>query len=93
MFQAVERIRRWYFEVFWYTHHLFIVFYAMLLAHGTAALLGKLSFSLLFVVVAINFEFFALFVVAITLLFSESAQFWMYFLIPGTAYLIERLKK
>jgi hypothetical protein len=41
--QAVERIRRWYFEVFWYTHHLFIVFYAMLLAHGTAALLGEMN--------------------------------------------------
>ncbi len=55
---AVERIRRWYFEVFWYSHHLFIVFYAMLLAHGTAALL-------------------------------EQPQFWMYFIAPGTAYLIE----
>eukprot|EP00051_Salpingoeca_urceolata_P032663 m.16775 g.16775 ORF g.16775 m.16775 type:complete len:672 (+) comp5330_c0_seq1:154-2169(+) len=33
---AVEQIRRSYFELFWYTHHLFITFYAALLFHGSA---------------------------------------------------------
>ncbi|XP_059377668.1 cytochrome b-245 heavy chain-like isoform X1 [Carassius carassius] len=31
---SVEVIRRNYFEVFWYTHHLFIVFFAGLVFHG-----------------------------------------------------------
>nr|CAB3235208.1 predicted NADPH oxidase 2 [Phallusia mammillata] len=31
---SVEFIRRSYFEVFWYTHHLFIVFYSFLVIHG-----------------------------------------------------------
>ncbi|XP_040261730.1 NADPH oxidase 1 [Bufo bufo] len=31
---STEFIRRCYFEVFWYTHHLFIIFFAGLLIHG-----------------------------------------------------------
>ncbi|XP_039976430.1 NADPH oxidase 1 [Xiphias gladius] len=31
---SMEVIRRSYFEVFWYTHHLFIIFYAGLVFHG-----------------------------------------------------------
>uniref|UniRef100_H2Y444 FAD-binding FR-type domain-containing protein n=1 Tax=Ciona savignyi TaxID=51511 RepID=H2Y444_CIOSA len=31
---SVEFIRRSYFEVFWFTHHLFIVFYGFLVVHG-----------------------------------------------------------
>ncbi|XP_063793036.1 NADPH oxidase 1 [Pseudophryne corroboree] len=31
---STEFIRRCYFEVFWYTHHLFIIFFAGLLFHG-----------------------------------------------------------
>ncbi|CAK8682628.1 unnamed protein product [Clavelina lepadiformis] len=31
---SVELIRRSYFEVFWYTHHLFVVFYGFLVVHG-----------------------------------------------------------
>ncbi|XP_070567414.1 cytochrome b-245 heavy chain-like isoform X2 [Ptychodera flava] len=31
---STETIRRSYFEVFWFTHHLFIVFFACLLFHG-----------------------------------------------------------
>ncbi|XP_075040739.1 NADPH oxidase 1 isoform X2 [Mixophyes fleayi] len=31
---STEFIRRCYFEVFWYTHHLFIIFYVGLLIHG-----------------------------------------------------------
>eukprot|EP00761_Pharyngomonas_kirbyi_P006350 gb/GECH01006356.1/.p1 GENE.gb/GECH01006356.1/~~gb/GECH01006356.1/.p1 ORF type:complete len:609 (+),score=143.17 gb/GECH01006356.1/:1-1827(+) len=41
------------FTVFWYTHHLFIIFFAALLIHGK--------------------------------------NFWKWFLIPGTLYLVERL--
>lgn len=31
---SMEVIRRNYFEVFWYTHHLFIIFFAGLVFHG-----------------------------------------------------------
>ncbi|XP_054753137.2 cytochrome b-245 heavy chain-like [Lytechinus pictus] len=31
---ATEFIRRYYFETFWLTHHLFVIYYAMLMAHG-----------------------------------------------------------
>lgn len=76
---AMERIRRWYFELFWYTHHLFIIFYAMLLVHGQvrAPVLGLIDDSLFFFHEQSN-----------TL---EQAQFWMWFLGPATLYLIERL--
>ncbi|NWZ19645.1 NOX1 oxidase, partial [Asarcornis scutulata] len=35
---STEFIRRNYFEVFWYTHHLFIVYFAGLVIHGIAGL-------------------------------------------------------
>lgn len=47
---AVSRVRRPMFEVFWYTHHLFIVFYAMLIFHGFASILEKPSFWYWFIV-------------------------------------------
>lgn len=31
---AMENVRRKYFEIFWFTHHLFIVFFGGLLIHG-----------------------------------------------------------
>lgn len=34
VFSATEFIRRSYFEIFWFTHHLFIVFFAFLVVHG-----------------------------------------------------------
>ncbi|KAL6067149.1 Dual oxidase 1 [Balamuthia mandrillaris] len=36
---AQQRFRRLKFEIFWYTHHLFIIFYVALLIHGAAAML------------------------------------------------------
>lgn len=33
---SMEVIRRSYFEVFWYTHHLFIIFFIGLVFHGYA---------------------------------------------------------
>lgn len=33
---STEFIRRNYFEVFWYTHHLFLVYFAGLVIHGIA---------------------------------------------------------
>ncbi|XP_074627310.1 NADPH oxidase 2-like isoform X1 [Acropora palmata] len=36
---ATELIRRSYFETFWFTHHLFLVFFACLVVHGTGNLL------------------------------------------------------
>lgn len=38
---AVEQIRRSYFELFWYTHHLFIVFYGCMLFHGYTGFVGR----------------------------------------------------
>lgn len=34
VFSATEFIRRSYFEIFWFTHHLFVVFFAFLVSHG-----------------------------------------------------------
>ncbi|XP_067405860.1 NADPH oxidase 1 isoform X2 [Emydura macquarii macquarii] len=35
---SMEFIRRSYFEVFWYTHHLFVIYFAGLVIHGIAGL-------------------------------------------------------
>lgn len=31
---SFERMRRTYFELFWYTHHLMVAFYALIIVHG-----------------------------------------------------------
>eukprot|EP00163_Fabomonas_tropica_P025137 TRINITY_DN4330_c1_g1_i1.p1 TRINITY_DN4330_c1_g1~~TRINITY_DN4330_c1_g1_i1.p1 ORF type:complete len:624 (+),score=177.33 TRINITY_DN4330_c1_g1_i1:335-2206(+) len=36
-----KNVRRTNFEVFWYSHHFFILFYAALIPHGMAALFGE----------------------------------------------------
>ena len=36
---AMEHIRRKYFEIFWYSHHLFILFFTLLLSHGSGCLI------------------------------------------------------
>lgn len=36
---ATEFIRRSYFETFWVTHHLFAIYFAMLLIHGTGGII------------------------------------------------------
>lgn len=38
---AVDQIRRSFFELFWYTHHLFIVFYLALCFHGYSGFVMK----------------------------------------------------
>ncbi|XP_073495774.1 NADPH oxidase 1 [Phyllobates terribilis] len=44
---STEFIRRCYFEVFWYTHHLFVIFFAGLLIHGVGRIVrGQTSGSL-----------------------------------------------
>lgn len=40
---ATEFIRRSYFEIFWVTHHLFIVFFAFLFSHGFLGVVRELS--------------------------------------------------
>ncbi len=40
---ATEFIRRSYFETFWITHHLFIVYYGMILVHGTGGIIRSQS--------------------------------------------------
>lgn len=41
---AVKYVRGPMFNIFWYTHHLFIIFYILLCVHGAAGLLEKPSF-------------------------------------------------
>ncbi|XP_059201755.1 NADPH oxidase 1 [Centropristis striata] len=38
---SMEVIRRSYFEVFWYTHHLFIIFFAGLVFHGAGFIVRR----------------------------------------------------
>uniref|UniRef100_A0A3Q3VXE2 FAD-binding FR-type domain-containing protein n=1 Tax=Mola mola TaxID=94237 RepID=A0A3Q3VXE2_MOLML len=38
---SMEVIRRSYFEVFWYTHHLFVIFFAGLVFHGAGRIVRK----------------------------------------------------
>ncbi|XP_056294934.1 NADPH oxidase 1 [Pseudoliparis swirei] len=40
---SMEVIRRSYFEVFWYTHHLFVIFFAGLVIHGIGYIVRKQS--------------------------------------------------
>ncbi|XP_061541712.1 NADPH oxidase 1 isoform X2 [Phycodurus eques] len=40
---SMEVIRRSYFEVFWYTHHLFIIFFAGLVFHGAGRIVRSQS--------------------------------------------------
>lgn len=42
---STKTIRRSYFEVFWYTHHLFVIFFIGLVIHGagTSSATGKLE--------------------------------------------------
>jgi len=40
---SMELIRRSYFEVFWYTHQMFIIFYGALLPHGTGRFVQGIS--------------------------------------------------
>ncbi|KAL7979454.1 hypothetical protein Chor_004612 [Crotalus horridus] len=45
---SMEQIRRSYFEVFWYTHHLFVIYFAGLVIHGIAGLVrGQTAESLM----------------------------------------------
>jgi len=45
MFSAAHvKVRRTNFEVFWYSHHLFIPFYALLIGHGMGQLFGTPAF-------------------------------------------------
>eukprot|EP01112_Ceratiomyxa_fruticulosa_P000009 TRINITY_DN0_c1_g1_i1.p1 TRINITY_DN0_c1_g1~~TRINITY_DN0_c1_g1_i1.p1 ORF type:complete len:525 (+),score=105.37 TRINITY_DN0_c1_g1_i1:195-1769(+) len=41
---AIESIRRPLFELFWFTHHLFIFFFALLMLHGFPGVFGPPSF-------------------------------------------------
>ncbi|XP_029113156.1 NADPH oxidase 1 [Scleropages formosus] len=40
---SMEIIRRCYFEVFWYTHHLFIIFFAGLVFHGAGRIVRSVK--------------------------------------------------
>lgn len=74
---AVERIRRWYFELFWYTHHLFIIFYGMLFGHGFTRILEVRSGGAG--------------VARCTQRTAKEPTFWMWCIGPALLYLVERL--
>ena len=40
---SIEHIRRHYFEVFWFTHHLFVIFFVFLFFHGSEGSVRQLS--------------------------------------------------
>ncbi|XP_038076920.1 NADPH oxidase 1-like [Patiria miniata] len=40
---STEFIRRSYFETFWFTHHLFFLYFAMILAHGAQGIVSRQS--------------------------------------------------
>lgn len=46
---AARKIRNPYFEAFWYTHHLFIIFFFMLLLHGVQALIADPEYWMWFI--------------------------------------------
>lgn len=41
---AVESVRRPYFEAFWFTHHLFIAWFILLIIHGSMSTLEPSTF-------------------------------------------------
>ncbi|KNC49861.1 NADPH oxidase 5 [Thecamonas trahens ATCC 50062] len=41
---ALEKVRRQCFELFWYTHHLFVIFFGLLIIHGTPSSLQPNQF-------------------------------------------------
>eukprot|EP01133_Synstelium_polycarpum_P010754 gene10754-12523_t len=41
---SIESVRRPMFEIFWFTHHLFVVYFVLLCFHGLAGLLEKSTF-------------------------------------------------
>ena len=45
---ALKRLRNHCFELFWYAHHLFIIFFGALLVHGADGLLQPPQFFLWF---------------------------------------------
>ncbi|ETO05243.1 NADPH oxidase [Reticulomyxa filosa] len=57
---SFEAVRRGKFELFWYTHHLFVIFFLALLFHGHK---------------------------------SWNPNYWKWFLVPGSLYLIERVTR
>ena len=74
---AIDRMRRTYFELFWYTHHLFIIFFGVLMAHGFAPfLLLSPSFCNLLVLSFANL--------------LEPPTFWMWTCGPVALYFLER---
>jgi NADPH oxidase len=69
------------FEAFWYTHHLFIAFYGLLLAHGTlqSTNMRCLLWNLLMMIVTAG-----------TVALLQPPEFWMWFIFPGFVYAMER---
>jgi NADPH oxidase len=79
---AVEAVRRKHFEMFWYTHHLFIVFFIMLLVHGIFGQVSTVSGIL-------NLQNNDVFKPSPTPAYS--ASFWQWIIPTGFLYTCERL--
>lgn len=92
---ATEFIRRSYFEIFWITHHLFIVFYAFLVVHGLKGVVraqtnldehdpdvcSKLPFSAWGANTPCPFPQFR----------SNTPKTWCWVIVPMVLYVIERI--
>jgi NADPH oxidase len=49
--RATTQIRQKKFEVFWYTHHLFVVYYVLFAGHGMQMVLGDFPMAWCFVII------------------------------------------
>jgi hypothetical protein len=85
---ALETMRRPFFETFWYTHHLFVLFFAAVVIHGTPVHFRDSRFPL--------FEFDRIeaavadrFVAGMQDLLGK-ATFWQWLIGPAVLYIIER---
>ncbi|RKO91811.1 ferric reductase NAD binding domain-containing protein [Blyttiomyces helicus] len=73
---AVEAVRRKYFEIFWFTHHLFVIFFGGLLMHG--------SFCFIKADAPTNPN------IKVDLC-RGGPQFWKWWVASAVAYLVERI--
>ena len=66
---ALDIVKRKHFEIFWFTHHLFLVFFGGLLLHGSYCFIKADSGDPC----------------------RGGPQFWKWWILSGTVYLLERL--
>ncbi|XP_077977843.1 NADPH oxidase 2-like isoform X1 [Glandiceps talaboti] len=88
---ATETIRRSYFEVFWYTHHLFVIFFAGVVVHGIQGIVrGQTNLAEHDPFVCYNKPWGPNEVCPEPQFEGSRAASWMWVLGPFTLYLVER---